>query len=290
MQGNYYCSNKSNYLYPSKDPMWRLEQEMRLRNFSKRTIRAYLYYNREMLRFANKFSDKISRQDIKDYLDFLISNGKSPSTVNLAINALKFYYEKIMPRKFFDYAFGIKRPKKEKTLPLVLSKQEIIKIIQATDNLKHKLMIQILYSSGLRVSELAGLEINDIDFYRKIINVKSGKGKKDRITIVSKQVLSNTEKYLKEFRPLRYLFEGYTAGQKISGRSIQKAVYEASKRAKIKKNISAHSLRHSFATHLLENNVNLRYIQSLLGHKRLETTQIYTKVAVNKISNIEDLL
>jgi len=282
---------KGNKQYPSKDPMFRLEQEMRIRNFSKKTIASYLYYIKELQRFANyKQFREINRQDIKNYLDFLFSQGKSEATVNVAINSLKFYFDKILNRKFFVSDIGIKRPKKAKKLPVVLSKQEIVKMIDVSGNIKHKLMIQILYSSGLRVSELINLEINDIDFHRRTIKVKQGKGKKDRITITSRDVLKNIDKYIKEFRPLRYLFEGYEPGKKISARSAQKVIRETGKRAGIKKNVSAHTLRHSFATHLLENNVNLRYIQSMLGHARLETTQIYTKVAVNKFREIEDLL
>lgn len=274
----------------SRDSMVNLEQELKIRNFSSKTIKAYLYYNKELLRFASKFSDDISRQDIKDYLDWLYRQGKSTATINLIINSLKFYYEEVMHRKFFGSDFGIKRPKKEKKLPVVLSKQEIVRMIEVADNIKHKLVIQVLYSSGLRVSELANLKIDDIDFIRKIINVRLGKGNKDRVTIISQVVLDNIEKYLLEYKPLVYLFEGFEAGKKMNVRSFQKIVYSLSQIAGIKRGISAHSLRHSFATHNLENGVNLRYIQSMLGHARLETTQIYTKVAVNKFSEIEDLL
>ncbi len=274
----------------SRDPMFNLAQEMRLRNFSNKTIHSYLYYNKELLRFARKFSDEINKQDIKDYLDFLFTSGRSSSTVNLAINAIKFYYGKIMQRKFFIGGFSIKRPKKEKKLPVVLSKQEIIRMISITDNLKHKLIIQLLYCSGLRVSELVNLRISDIDFNRKAVIIKSGKGSKDRQTIISKIVLYNIDKYLREYQPLEYLFEGRNLGGKLSTRSIQKIITKAAQNTSIKKLVSVHTLRHSFATHLLEQGVNLRYIQALLGHARLETTQIYTKVAVNKFSEINDLL
>ncbi len=273
----------------SRDPMYNLAQEMRIRNFSPKTIQSYTHYNKELLRFASKFSDETNRQDIKDYLDYLISCNKSTSTVNLAINALKFYYENIIGRSFFTSKLGIKRPKKEKKLPVVLAKEEIVKMIKVTENLKHKLMIQILYSSGLRVSELVNLKVNDIDFNRKTVIIKGGKGNKDRISIIPEVALSNVDKYLLEYNPLDYLFEGCNS-RKINIRSIQKVVKDACKKAKIIKSASAHSLRHSFATHLLEQGVNLRYIQSLLGHARLETTQIYTKVAVNNFSEIDDLL
>lgn len=279
---------QGNNQYPSKDPMFRLEQEMRIRNFSPKTIKSYLHYNKELLRFASKFSDEITKQDIRDYLDFLVSSNKSASTLNLAINSFKFYYQNIMHRKFFGFENGIKRPKKDKKLPVVLSKQEVIKMIDSLDNIKHKLIIQILYSSGLRVSEVINLKINDIDFSRKLINVKEGKGKKDRITIISEQVLSNVSKYLDEFKPLCYLFESHVAGKKITTRSVQKVVAKAAISANINKQVSAHSLRHSFATYLLENGTNLRYIQELLGHARLETTQIYTKVADINLRGIEN--
>ena len=279
-----------NYKYPSKDPICMLAQELRLRNFSSKTVKAYTYYNQEILRFAEKSPRGINSQDIKDYLDYLISSGKSTSTINQAINALKFYYGQILRRKFFFGEIGIKRPKKEKKLPAVLSKQEIVKMINASDNLKHRLIVQVLYSTGLRISELRNLKIDDIDFNRKNIFVKSGKGKKDRITIISETVLDNIDKYLLEYKPIIYLFENGHTNKKMSIRGLQKVVSDLAKCVKIKKGVSAHSLRHSFATHLLENNVNLRYIQSLLGHARLETTQIYTKVATNNFASIKDLL
>lgn len=282
--------NNSRTTKLDRDSFYYLEQNLKISNFSRKTIHAYLYYNKELLRFANfKSTKEICGQDIKDYLEYLLDNGKSSSTLNLAINAIKYYYKNLLNRKFFD-GMKIKRPKNEKKLPVVLSKQEIVKMIEVADNIKHKLVIQVLYSSGLRVGELADLKINDIDFNRKNIHVFSGKGQKDRITIISEVVLRNIERYLLEHQPLIYLFEGLEAGRKMNVRSFQKIVYQLSQKADIKKEVSTHSLRHSFATHNLENGVNLRYIQSMLGHARLETTQIYTKVAVNKLNEIEDLL
>ncbi|MCX6796364.1 MAG: tyrosine-type recombinase/integrase [Candidatus Falkowbacteria bacterium] len=280
----------SSNIFPSKDPICRLENEMKIRNFSKNTIDAYLYYNKELLRFANKDPDEINNQDIRDYLLVLVNLGKSSSTINIAVSAFKFYYSQVFSRRFFVSDDGIKRPKKEKKLPIVLSKQEVVKMITATDNLKHKLMIQILYSSGLRVSELINLKINDINFFRKMIAVKSGKGKKDRTTIISAVVLENINKYLLEYQPLVYLFESHETGSKISVRTVQKVVCQAATKAGIKNSVGAHTLRHSFATHLLEQGVGIRYIQELLGHARLETTQIYTKVAINKFEEIKGLL
>ncbi|MDP2737119.1 MAG: tyrosine-type recombinase/integrase [bacterium] len=281
---------EGNYQYPSKDPMFRLAQEMRIRNFSPKTIQAYLYYNKELLRFASKDVREIEKQDIRDYIDCLFNLGKSSSTVNLAINAFKFYYEGVLRRKFFVPGAGINRPKSEKKLPVVLSKAEVIKMIDSLDNIKHKLIIQILFGSGLRVSEVVDLKINDIDFIRKIITVRHGKGAKDRITIVSEQTLNNIEKYLLEYQPLVFLFESHEGGEKLAVRSVQKAVADAVKSAGVNPDASAHSLRHSFATHLLESGTDIRYIQELLGHVRLATTQIYTKVANNMIREIESPL
>ena len=281
---------EGNYQYPSKDPMLRLAQEMRIRNFSPKTIQAYLHYNKELLRFASKDTREISSQDIRDYLDWMFASGKSSSTVNLAINAFKFYYEGVLQRKFFLPKTGIKRPKSEKKLPVVLSKDEVVMMINSLDNLKHKLVIQILFGSGLRISELVNLKINDVDFIRKVITIRRGKGAKDRITIVSDKTLGDIGKYLLEYQPLVFLFESHQAGEKLSVRSAQKVVEEAAKLAGVNPEASAHSLRHSFATHLLESGTDIRYIQELLGHVRLATTQIYTKVANNRLAGIKSPL
>lgn len=284
-------SNLSRTTTDDRDPMRNLEQNMKISRFSSKTIKSYLYYNKDMLRFANYKSPKeITSSDIKDYLEYLVDSGKSSATINLVINSLKYYYQGILKRRILNGASDIKRPKSDKKLPIVLSKQEIVRMIKVCENIKHKLMIQILYCSGLRVSELKDLRIDHVDFDRKMILVKQGKGKKDRNTIISEIVLENVHKYLLEYKPLKYLFESLSAGKRMSVRSIQKVVTEASSRAGINKNVSAHTLRHTFATHLLENNVNLRYIQSLLGHARLETTQVYTKVASKSLQEIEDLL
>jgi len=265
-------------------------QEMRIRNFSPKTIESYVYYNKELLRFASKFADEISKQDIKDFLDFLISSGKSISTVNLAINAFKFYYQTILNRKFFDFRAGIVRPKSPKKLPVVLSKEEVSAMISVVGNLKHQIMIEIMYGSGLRVGELVNLRINDIDFNRCLIYIKGGKGNKDRNTIGSVKVFAEIEQYLLEYQPLIFLFEGYEAGQKINVRSAQAVVARAAERADINKEVSAHTLRHSFATHLLEAGTDIRYIQELLGHAKLQTTQIYTHVASNDLESIKSPL
>jgi site-specific recombinase XerD len=220
-------------------------------------------------------------------MDCQVNLGKAAATINLIINSLKFYYEKLLQRSFFVPNCGIARPKKDKRLPVVLSKEEIVRMINSLDNIKHKLILQILYGSGLRVSEAVGLKINDIDFVRHLIQIKEGKGRKDRVSIVSETTLKNIEKYLNEYQPLKYLFESIETGSRMNIRSIQNIVYSSVLKAGIKKNVSAHSLRHSFATHLLESGTDIRYIQELLGHARLETTQIYTHVACSNFEKIK---
>ncbi|MBU4360830.1 site-specific integrase [Patescibacteria group bacterium] len=166
--------------YPSQDPILKLKQEMKLRNFSPQTIKSYIYYITDILKNANKNPLQINNIDIKRYLDYLNNKGFPSSSLNIVINALKFYYTQILKRKLF---FDIKRTKKSKYLPVVLSKQEIQKMIEAIDNPKHKFVIQLLYSTGLRVSEVVKIKMSDIDLDRKLILVKAGKGNKDRYTI-----------------------------------------------------------------------------------------------------------
>lgn len=267
-----------------RDPMYNLERELKIRGFSHKTIKAYLHYNRKFLNYARKSPKEIANEDIKRYLEFLANREVSNATLNLAINALKFYYAQVLKRKFF---FDIKHPKKEKRLPVVLTKDEIRKMLEATKNLKHKLLMEIMYASGLRVSEVVKLKIPDIDLEEGIIRVNLGKGKKDRQTILSKRAIEDLKKFLEIRRnDNQYLFTGAQNKSHLSTRSAQKIVLQAAKLADIKKEVSCHSLRHSFATHLLEKGVDIRYIQKLLGHRRLETTQIYTQVSTQKLKQI----
>ncbi len=277
---------KNRYSYNSQNPLEKLKQEMRLRMFSPKTIKSYLYYTTFFLNFTRKSPTNINQDDIRAYLDNFCNKNVSSSTLNTAYSALKFYFEKILCRKFF---FNLPRAKKDKKLPIVLSKKEILEIINACENIKHKLIIQILYCSGLRVSEVINLKINDIDLNRKSIHIKGAKGKKDRITIISETVLNNIDKYLQEWQPLEYVFESMRGG-KLTTRTVQAIVSQNTRKAHIFKNITPHTFRHSFATHLLESGLDIRYIQVLLGHSRLETTQIYTKVATTQFDKIKDLL
>jgi site-specific recombinase XerD len=277
--------NQSNY-YPSQDPLIKLSQEMKLRGFSQKTVKSYLYYITAMLHFANKGPKNITGDNVRNYLELLADKGRSSSTLNTAYSALKFYFEKILRRKFFT---NIPRRKKNKKLPEVLSREEVAKIFKNIINVKHKLLLGLIYSSGLRVSESVNVKVCDLDFQNKILKVRQSKGAKDRITILSDKIVGVLEKYIKNKKPDDYVFESIQGG-KLTERSAQKIFAQALEKSKINRKASCHSLRHSFATHLLENRTDIRYIQELLGHARIETTQIYTKVANSTIKNIKSPL
>jgi len=220
-------------------------------------------------------------------LKHLVQLGKSDSYLNQAINSIKFYYEIVLniPNRFYS----IDRPRKQEKLPEILAKETVLKMIDIAANLKHKCILSLLYSAGLRRSELINLKITDIDSTRMLIRVAQGKGKKDRFTLLSKNVLVDLRSYYKIYRPKTYLFEGADGG-KYSGSSVLKIVKRAAKKAGIYKKVTPHMLRHSFATHLLEDGVDLRYIQTLLGDNSTRTTEIYTHVAVTNFKNIKSPL
>ena len=200
---------------------------------------------------------------------------------------MKFYYEIVMgmPNRFYD----IERPRKEEKLPIVLSKEEISRMLSKLTNIKHKCLVGLLYSSGLRLGELLNLKISAVDSDRMLIHIVEAKGNKERYTILSEALLADMRKYYLIYRPKEYLFEG-PYGNKYSETSVQNIVKRTAKWVGIRKKVSPHTLRHSFATHLLENGTDLRYIQNLLGHSSSKTTEIYTHVAVNIIKRIESPL
>ncbi len=258
-----------------------LKQELRIRNYSPKTIKSYVHQNEEFLRFCKKDPREVNTADIKNYLDYLMQS-KSASSVAVAYNALQFYYKEIWKRSFF---LNIKQPKRGKYLPVVLSKEEVQKMIAETKNPKHNCIISLLYGTGLRVSELTHIKMCDIDLDRMMLRVFQGKGGKDRMVIIPEKLKSILESQAKLKNSNDYL---YTNGRdnRLTEETIQKIVRQASSKAGIKKKVSPHTLRHSFATHLLENGTDIRYIQELLGHAKLQTTQIYTHVANKNLSKI----
>jgi integrase/recombinase XerD len=252
------------------------------------TAQAYLsHFSKFMAHYRAIELQLLTDLEINKYLNFLTQQGKSKSYINSSVNSIKFYYEVVlgMPNRFYS----VDRPRKDKKLPKVLSKTEIISIIENTNNIKHRCIVSLLYSAGLRRSELLNLKIADIDSKRMVINVLGAKGNKDRITLLGTSMLEDLRTYFKEWRPTEYLFEG-KSGQQYSGTSVLQIVKKAALRAGIKSKVSPHIFRHSFASHLLEDGVDIRQIQILLGHGSIKTTEIYTHVSTKHIKSIKNLL
>ncbi|MBN8702177.1 MAG: tyrosine-type recombinase/integrase [Bacteroidetes bacterium] len=263
-------------------------QKLELKRYSNNTVKTYVGCFEVFINYYRSVElMKLNEIDIRNYLQKLIQEGKSNSYVNQMINAIKFYYEVVkgMPNRFYS----IERPRKEHKLPKVLSKEEIKAIIANTNNIKHKCIVALLYSGGLRRSELLNLKLSDIDSKRMLIRVNAGKGNKDRFTLLSSEVLKDLRIYFKEYRPHKWLFEGQFGDQYSAG-SVKEIINAASRKARIHKAVSPHMLRHSFATHLLESGTDLRYIQTLLGHSSSKTTEIYTHVAVSALGLIKNPL
>ncbi len=260
-------------------------RKLELKKYALNTANSYItLFEVFMNHFSTKALHEINEEDIRNYLQGLVASGRSRSYINQMISSIKFYYEIVleMPNRFYS----IERPIKRERLPKVISLEEIELIINCTNNIKHKCILSLLYSAGLRRSELINLKLHDIDSKRMVINIISAKGGKDRLTILSKGVLNDLREYYKIWKPKTYLFEGNT-GHAYSGSSISKIINKACNKAKITKKVTPHMLRHSFATHLLEAGTDLRYIQTLLGHSSSKTTEIYTQVAINTLKDIK---
>ena len=261
------------------------EETLKLKRYSDNTIRSYKsHFSRFLAYYSGYDPEQITDEQIRAYLLYLVTKKNvSTSYQNQVINAIKFYYEKVMGRPTSTYY--LQRPKKEKKLPVVLSEEEVVKILRQITNLKHKCIIYLIYSAGLRLSEVINLKISDIDSSRKVITIKGAKGKKDRISLLSDRVLTLLREYYKQYRPKEWLFEGQKGG-KYSPKSVQNIFKKALNNSKINKNATVHTLRHSFATHLLERGTDLRYIQELLGHNSSKTTEIYTHVTKKGLDKI----
>lgn len=262
--------------------------KLELKRYANSTVKTYVScFEKFINHFPTQEIDTLDEQDVRDYLRFLIHQNSSNSYINQSINSIKFYYELVlgMPNRFYE----LERPRKEIKLPLVLSKTEVRFLIEATNNLKHKCIVSLLYSGGLRRSELINLKIADIDSKRMLIKINRAKGNKDRYTLLAHSVLKDLRAYYLEFKPSTYLFEGQKKEQ-YSCSSILNIIAFACQRAGIRKRVTPHTLRHSFATHLLEAGTDLRYIQMLLGHNSTKTTEIYTHVATHNYNSIKNPL
>jgi integrase/recombinase XerD len=266
-----------------------VEQHLNLRGYSSNTSKTYLQQFKEFLCFHSNTSVlDINEQDIYNYMLYIVERKKvSRSTQGQVINAIKFFYEQVLKQE--KKVYRLERPLREKRLPEVLSAEEVLSIFTHISNVKHKVMMMIIYSAGLRRSELLNLRTGDIDIDRKVIFVRGGKGRKDRQTLLAQSVVPLLEHYLREYNPSLWMFEG-PGGRRYSASSLQHILKRAVLQAGIKKNVRLHMLRHSFATHLLEAGTSTRYIQVLLGHESSQTTEMYTHVAVTGLYKIKSPL
>lgn len=262
------------------------ERELKIRNYSPKTITSYLACLKEYLLYLKNNLKIANIQKIKKFLLKKQEKNYSPQTINLYLNAIKFFYSNIIKSA---QKIDLKFAKRSKKLPIVLSRLEISKIIENTKNSKHKLLISLSYGAGLCVSEAINLKIQDIDLQELIIYLKLAKGKKDRITVFPEKLIFDIQNLIAGKNKTDFVFASERGG-KLTARTAQKVFENSLKKAKIKKNATFHSLRHSFATHLLENGVDVRYVQELLGHQNIRTTQIYTKVTNPALKKIKSPL
>jgi integrase/recombinase XerD len=276
----------------TSDFLKNLETEIKISKLSPFTVRNYVFFNSKLLKHAKKEPDQIEEQDIKNYLADKLNDKATGSTI-LALAAIRYAFTAILKK---DPTLNIKRPKKDDKLPTVLTKEETKALIEAAETKKSKLIISLLYSGGLRVSELTNLKIENLDF-EKAQGKVSGKGSKERVFFFSKNLAHEIKEYLekKQFEQpehqIIYIFPSTIDKTKpITPRNVQRIIKRAAKKAGIQKKVTPHTLRHSFATHLLESGVDIRKIQVLLGHKRIDTTTIYTHVSGKSLEEIKNPL
>lgn len=283
-------NNNENYILENEKLINDFENELNIEGYSKKTIDIYVLYLKLFSKYIQKDLKTINNTDIVKYLSYLKKSKQiSNSTVSLILSAIKHF---IIEYLKLNINIDIKLPRKNKKIPVVLTNKEIKNLIENTKSYRNKLIIKFIYSTGVRVSECINMKIEDLNFDEYTGKVVSGKGSKDRMIILSKNWVDEYKKYLKKRNKSinsEYLFCN-SKGNKLSVDTIQKFLKKSAKLANITKSISPHTLRHSFATNLLENDVNIRYIQQLLGHANLNTTQIYTKVTTNKLKNIKNPL
>ena len=276
--------------HPSADgnvQLKKFDQWLRSKRYSENTIKTYSEALKMFLTFFNdKLATEISNEDLILYNnEYILKNKLSASFQNQIVNAIKLYYSTVQNKKIAIEL--IHRPKREKLLPNVLSKEEVKKILDAHVNVKHKVMLCLIYSCGLRRSELLNLKPLDIDSKRNLIFIYQAKGKKDRIAPLSPKILEMLRSYYQGYKPSIWLFEGQSKGEQYSAKSLQSVLKNAVLKAKINKPVTLHWLRHSYATHLLESGTDLRYIQELLGHRSSKTTEIYTHVSTKSLQQIK---
>lgn len=269
-----------------------MKRDMELRHLSRRTRECYLDHMHRFVRHFGVSPETLGEEEIKTYLHHIIEEKKvSQSTVNQTYSALKFFYETTLKRDWISYR--IPRAKKQKSLPVVFSPEEVRAVLSVVGNLKHRAILMTIYSGGLRLNEAVHLRVSDIDSERMVIRIRQGKGNKDRYTLLAKRTLEELRFYWSQCHPVNWLFFGKDKWSPLSVSSVQKAFKDALLRAGVKKAGSVHTLRHSFATHLLENGADLYHIQRLLGHASPKTTAVYLHLSrkdFERIANPLDMI
>jgi len=284
------CVKKADYGERCEKTLEELDNEMKLCGYSQKTRNAYRWQIKEFISYCLDNSlRRVGEEEVRKYLLHMVNErGVSTACVDQAISAIKFLFVRILGQP--GMILSIPRPRKEHRLPLVFSQQEISRLFREIKNIKHRAILFLIYSAGLRVGEAVRLRIEDVDTDRKMIYIRKAKGKKDRYTILSQVALEALRLYLEIYRPEKWLFPGAQPGRHITERSVQKAFEDAREKAGSNKDVTVHSLRHSFATHLLEGGTDLRYIQELLGHNSSKTTEIYTHVSRKDLGKIQSPL
>ena len=253
-----------------------METRMLARGFALRTRKVYRGWMRRLVRFSHTKADELSEQQATGYVAELSRRGRSSSTVNQALSAIKFFYKEVVKR---EWALEVTYQHAPVRLPVVLSPEEVQRLLEAAGGLRERTAMELAYGAGLRLNEVRHLRIADIDSERMVIHVRQGKGKKDRDVMLSPALLQTLRAYWRRERPRGYLFPGRTEDRPLDAAVLQRGFAIARQAARIEKAVSFHTLRHSFATHLMESGVSLRTIQALLGHRSLATTARYTHVA-----------
>lgn len=269
-----------------EEKMHHFKSWMQSKRYSENTLKVYFETLVVFFRYYKDRSiESIRAEDIIRYnTDYILAKNLSSSYQNQLVNALRLFYKTVETRKI-DFEL-VHRPKQGKVLPNVLSKEEVKSLLEAPTNLKHRMMLSLIYACGLRRSELLNLELTHIQSDRNLILIKQSKGKKDRFVTISDKLLSELRTYYKKYRPKRWLFEGQIVGTRYSEKSLESVLKQSLAKTTINKPVTLHWLRHSYATHLLERGTDLRYIQELLGHKSSKTTEIYTHVSTKSLQQI----
>jgi len=280
----FYFSARSIPTYSTE--LQKTERELRILNYSSKTIKSYLHGLRKYFSYKGDYYSKLDQENIKNFLLSCEKKQISPQSRNLYLNAIKFYYRKVSKNLQKIQILSAKEPK---NLPEILSRKEIEKILNSLKNAKHKLLLSLAYGAGLRVSEVISLKVQDLDLVELTIHIKNAKGQKDRITVLPEKLVTNLKDLIAGRTGNDFVFTSERGGR-LTTRTAQKVFENALRISKIDKLATFHSLRHSFATHLLENGVDIRYVQELLGHQSIRTTQRYTHVTNPKLKNIRSPL